>query len=93
MDDNDLKKLAKMGITSQNAQIKLVDNTCPLCHEMCGAMVQLNECANNIIICMNCLDNMYDTYHLNCPSDKSDILFVCVCCQMNISNYKIIENN
>ncbi len=62
-------------------------NQCNMCNKTCGQQIKLNECKNNIIICLECLDLLYDNYHLHYNDDK---LFKCVCCEQMIESYEMI---
>ena len=66
--------------------LKPISNFCSNCENTCGSLIQLNECTNNKIICLNCLDNYYDSFH------SKDYLFDCPCCNKKITDYIIIKS-
>jgi hypothetical protein len=63
-------------------------NHCEMCNTDCGQIVKLNECLNKTIICLQCLDNLFDSYQI----DKKNLteLFTCICCDQKILSYEII---
>lgn len=65
------------------------NNLCNICNNKCGELVKLTECDNNNIMCLNCLDLLYDNYNLN--NKNNDELFKCICCEKKIYNYSIIN--
>lgn len=60
---------------------------CNVCNNNCGELVKLIECDNNNIMCLNCLDLLYDNYNIN---NENNELFKCLCCDKKIYNYSII---
>ena len=65
-----------------------VINFCKMCNQQCGSKIQLKECDNNTIICLECLDNLYDSYHIN--NTNNEELFKCLCCDKKIFSYTTI---
>ena len=84
------KNLKKMGIfddkTLNTLKYSKINN-CNMCNTSCGSIAKLTECINNINICLNCIDDMYDNYHV--INNDNNILFKCLCCNNDILNYTI----
>ena len=64
-------------------------NKCNLCNKICGNIARLSECDKKIILCLNCIDDLYDSYNIF-KNKIDDILFPCICCNKSIYNYEII---
>lgn len=86
---NDLKDyLRKNKLFTENELRTLKEsktNICNLCNNNTGSLVKLNECTNNIIMCLNCFDDFHDNYYKN----KKE-LFICICCNKEIFTYTIV---
>ena len=63
-------------------------NYCKMCSQQCGTKIELTECKNNSVICLECLDNLYDSYHIN--KNETEELFTCICCDSKILSYNMI---
>jgi len=61
---------------------------CPLCKEICGSIAKLGcNCLNNMM-CLTCVDNFYDSYHIE-HSNDNNVLFPCITCGKEICDYII----
>ena len=61
-------------------------NQCRMCDSVCGSMARLNECKGASLVCMSCLDDMYDSYRAD-VQPAGDELFACPCCEVLIFDY------
>ena len=64
-------------------------NKCNMCNKLRGSIAKLTECNLNSIICLECIDDLYDNYTLIEKKENDNILFKCLCCNNNIINYVI----
>ena len=65
-------------------------NICKFCSKNCGVLYILDNCKNNIPVCGECIDDFYDNYLAYNPSSQNT-LFICPCCNNEITNYTIIN--
>lgn len=59
-------------------------NHCNMCNMSCGQLVELAECLNKTVICLQCLDDLHDNYH------RAEELFECICCNTKIFSYNLL---
>ena len=85
MMDNLRDSLSKWFSKKELGTMRNINNVCLLCKKQCGSMAKLNECVNHSIICLNCIDDWYDT-NLN-----TSCLFECPCCQQQIKDFEIVD--
>jgi hypothetical protein len=82
-----LKKIGLFDNKTINTLKQSILKKCNMCEQLRGSIGKLDNCFKNNIICLECIDILYDNYHL---VNKDDILFKCLCCNNDIKDYDII---
>lgn len=78
------KSLSKWFTDKELDTLEHLSNVCLKCNKKCGNLARLNECDNKAVICLNCLDDYYDS------AVCVEYLFNCPCCGKQIEDYTII---
>jgi hypothetical protein len=79
--------LSKFFTNKELETLKPCSNMCSNCKETCGNLARLNECVNKSIMCLNCVDNLYDL------GNNADYLFDCPCCNTQINDFEITSSS